>query len=145
MLKTQDKPDHPLIFGLLSMIDANIYLALKYFKPEQWSDKTHQHVRETMAQFLLSHAPQTPMVGPAPVQRRSKAIPDHIVMFRDPARKKTKGHHCSVHKLVFPGETGSFRTLMYCGKCGADAGFFCTPRPGNGGRCWNYHIQNSTA
>jgi hypothetical protein len=57
MLKTQD---HPLIFGLLSMIDANIYLALKYFKPEQWSDKPHKHMRETMTHFLLSHAPQTP-------------------------------------------------------------------------------------
>jgi hypothetical protein len=137
MLKTQDKPDLAIVMGLMSMIDANIFLALKYFKPAQWAKTTHQQLREMLAHYLLSKSGHVANQGNA----ADGYVDDHVMLFREVDKKTTKGKACAVHEYTFPQHNkNNYRSLLYCGRCGEDQGYICVPRKENGATCWNHHV-----
>ena len=129
-LKVQNKPDFPLFTGMMSMIDANIFNAMKYFFPEAHGDTTHTTMRQMLCFALINNPHYDPTQIPNAPPPPPSNVHNQIFLGNNKRRRCVV---CSrMHNL-------KSLTDLHCGWCGPDS-FMCRDSPER--QCWSYHVKH---
>jgi hypothetical protein len=132
-LKAKGRPNFPLFTGLMSMIDANTYSALKHFYNSAYGQMTHTEFREELCKALLHNEFRNgDFVTTAP--RDCNVQDGHIAA-------TAKNRRTCVACIRLHGK----RSLshLYCQTCGINAGHFCKPNAFHGRDCWELHVSGA--
>jgi hypothetical protein len=134
VMRVHKRPNFPLFTGLLSMIEANMYLAAKHFQPDVFKDMTHQDFRRAVTEMLINN-PRLEGHNDYRELRSARLRDIHTIAFYD-----KPGPHC---RICYKSRTDRKKTGAYCATCGEDHPI-CAPSRQNEGACWNQHITQDT-
>lgn len=123
-LRVQNKRNFPLFTGTLSMIDTNVFNAMKYFFADDFGDISHVELRSMLAYVLINN----PRIG-----EEDAPIPDPT--YAHTIAKSGKRRRCIICKERYNRRS---EVKTYCTKCGS-ARHIC---PDSENRtCFSDHIR----
>lgn len=128
MLRLKSKRNFPLFTGLMSMIDANIFIAMKYFFPDENKDLTHAGMRRMLATALINNPLRIPEDAPDYVEDVPDRACTHEQEFLD------SYSNCYICFHTGRGRKG---TKLQCKKCDVR---LC--RDSAERQCWTEHLVN---